>query len=261
MKTKLLGLAAFLFLFSCSEDEQTTPPQELPIKITRWNGSGNMDYMQIISYDSKKRISEIDITESNTSLNRKIFYTYTSGKVIRYINYTDPAQTDTKYVHYYGNGKIIKEEFFIGNNLDRVFTWTNNFDGSKTAKSTKSNGELVNTFRYHFNSIGNCTSVRVDQADPTKTDFTVTFDNFDSHPRALFHHFWMEPWTYITGVFKEPLVPNNPGTYTNTPDGQAPSTSHVFDYEYDSNGNVVFQKTFNAGSLLNSTVYEYATIE
>ena len=260
MKTKLLGLAALLLL-GCSKDEETSPPQELPVKITKWNGNGTMNYMQIITYDSKKRISEVDITDSNAGLNRKIKYTYSSGKITRLTDYTDPAQTDTKYVHYYGNGKIIKEEFYIGNGLDRVFTWTNNFDGTKTAKATKSNGELLNTFTYHFNSQGNCTSVRVDYADASKTDFTVTYDRFDTNPRALFHHHWMAPWSDLPGTLKEPLIPNNPGTYVNTPDGQAPTFNQTFDYQYDPNGNVVFQKTFNGGSLLNSTVYEYAMIE
>lgn len=267
MKTKLLGLAAFLILLGCSEDEQTKPPQDLPVKITRWNGNGAMNYQKVITYDHQQRISKVDVTESNTNLNRTITYTYASGKIIRSFNYTDPTRTDYENVHYYRLGKVTKEEIFTGDQLNKVFTWTHNANGTKTVQCTNGNGELLYTFLYHFNELGNCTSVRIDYVDPSQKDATVIYDNFDTHPRALFHHDWMAPWSDVPELLKNsqfanhPQLPNNPGKYTYTPDGDVALHNYTFNYQYDTNGNVVFQKTLVGGTIQHTIVYEYATIE
>ncbi|MFC4818509.1 hypothetical protein [Flavobacterium sp. GCM10023249] len=267
MKTKLLGLATFLIVVGCSEDEPTTPSQDLPVKITRWNGNGTMNHQKVITYDSQHRISKIDITESNASLNRTITYTYASGKIIRNFNYTDPAQTDYEYVLYHRFGKVTKEEVFYNGQLSKEFNWTHNTDGTKIVQCTNGSGGLEYVFRYYFNEIGNCTSVRIDFADTSKKDVTVTYDNYDNHPRALYHHDWLAPWSEIPELIRqsqftnEPQLPNNPGTYTYKPDGEVPTQNYIFDYQYDANGNVVFQKTLVGGSLLHTIVYDYATQE
>ncbi|MFC7772489.1 hypothetical protein [Flavobacterium sp. GCM10027622] len=267
MKKLVVGFAAFLTLWSCAPEESNTASQRLPITITRWKGNGDLNYRQDITYDSQHRISKIDITESNASLNRTITYTYASGKIIRNFNYTDPTQTDYEYVLYHRFGKVTKEEVYHGGQLSKEFNWTHNTDGTKIVQCTNGSGGLEYVFRYYFNELGNCTSVRIDFADTSKKDVTVTYDNYDNHPRALYHHDWLAPWSEIPELIRqsqftnEPQLPNNPGNYTYKPDGEVPTQNYIFDYQYDANGNVVFQKTLVGGSLLHTIVYDYATLE
>ena len=268
MKTMLFGaLTAAALLLSCSNDDENSQirPQELPVKVTQWNASGALDIRQEIFYDNQQRIAEINITEANSANNRTILYHYESGKVTLNTDYLDPAKTDEMYIYYQNNGKITKEMWYWGGALFQVYTWTDNLvDGTKKAICKTGAGDLYRTYNYHFNSKGNCTSIRVNEADPTATDFTITFDAYDTHPRALFHHGWLSPWAVVPGVIRNPGLPNNPGTYQRTPDGQTPSYSHAFTYEYNTSGKVAFQRNYdekNGSRLMSSTVYEYSMIE
>lgn len=261
MKTTVFGaLTAAALLLSCSGDETESKPKALPVSVIQWNASGAINYSQILYYDSMKRISSIAVTEANTANNRYISYTYEAGKVTRYVDYNDPAKTDTKYIHYYENGESIKDEFYIGTTLDMVYFWMHS-DGIKTATLTKPNGERIKTFTYTFNSKGNCVAIRVDEADPTKPDSSMIFENYDKKTRAVFNHFRLSPWSNVPGLFKSPLIPNNPGKYTHTPDGirAEPYVAHEYTYEYNADGTVAFQRTLSNGALLSSTVYEYST--
>lgn len=269
-KTILTILVPFLLL-SCTEDQQPVQMEnkreaaatQLPVKITRWKGNGNMDYIKILKYDRNRRLSLVTVTESNAAWSHQIKYTYEPGKITRTTDYVNPDRTDTKYEHYHNKGWVSREVFYEGNILKRTYTWENNPDGSKTSVDRNGNGELERIYTYYFTPEGNCTYIRVDATDPAKTDLSLSFDQFDTNPRAVFNHPWFSPWSDNPGAFTYPLLPNNPGNYKRLPDGLPIAVDQVFEYQYDSNGNVVFQKTFDAldnGRLIYSTVYEYAAI-
>ena len=263
MKTKLLALATLALLFSCSKNDEAiaNEQQELPVKITRKNANGTVQSTKTLSYDNKKRLSEVTHTDAISTNSYKAIFVYEPNKIKLITNFLDASQIDREYTYTYSSGKLVKEEHYQNNVLDVIFTVKRNNDGTETHTAKNPTGTLLYTMNYIFGGKGNIISRRTDEADPSKTDFTITYEGYDNNPRAIF-----EPraatlgYAFAYGRINAPLLPNNPVAYKYTFDGYSPSIFERYEYQYTPSGKVKSIKTLNAlnsNELTLTREYEY----
>ncbi|SHI37376.1 hypothetical protein [Flavobacterium terrae] len=258
----LSSLLIGLTIFSCSKDEnEIKHERELPVKVTLKNPDGTVDWIKTITYDSERRISSIFLSSAaNSSFNENTTYSYTADKVTVIKDYVD-SRPDRKFIFFLQNGKILKEEHYIANVLDAVFTWTDN-NNLKTSTAKSPTGTLLYTKTYTFGGRGNCLSVRTDEADPTKIDYTSSFDSYDNNPETALMSY-STPTAYLFEMITDPTSPNNPGFYKIIFDGYTtPSFFENYNYQYTASGKVKLLTVLNGNNnnnLKNTFEYEYKT--
>ena len=260
MKKTVVTLMATALFLSCSEEDTNNRPADMPVKITKVNSNGSTGFTHTLQYDSQGRIVQITTDEANNTLDGKAQYLYLQDKVIIETKHDDPQQPLKKSVYTHNNGKIVKEEFYRDGQLNQQFVWTNDAPDAKTAVEKDGNGTVLRIYSLGFSPAGNCHIGHVDETDPSKLDFTIKFEGYDSNPRAMLHHNWMDPWKQVPGIFTDPAMPNNPLHFTLQFDGRAPHANFVYEYQYTATGKVASFKTLdanNGNALLNTTYYEY----